>query len=108
MSMPNYLALVAEFRALNHNNIPLFDQMAMTFMFPGTNLKIVGMSGFGATNDIMIYNEANVFVGTDLESDLSTSKFWWSADNLEHRFHFGARIGVQIAIPEEVVIATTV
>jgi hypothetical protein len=106
MSVANYLALVVEFRALDSNFIPLFDQTAMGFTYPGTNLKIVAMNGFGAVNDIMIYNQSNMFVGTDLESDLSTSKFWWSADNLEHRFHFGARIGVQIAIPEEVVIAS--
>jgi len=106
MSMANYLALVVEFRTLDSNFIPLFDQMAMGFTYPGTNLQVVGISGMRAANDIMIYNKANMFVGTDLESDLSTSRFWWSADNLEHRFHFGARIGVQVAIPEEVVIAS--
>ena len=106
MSMANYLALVVEFRTLDSNFIPLFDQMSMGFTYPGTNLSVRGVAGMRAANDIMIYNKSNMFVGTDLESDLSTSKFWWSADNMEHRFHFGARLGVQVAIPEEVVIAS--
>ena len=105
MSRVNFRALVKEFRTLDSNHIALFDQLANELTFPGTNLKVVGLPGLKATTNVVIYNQGNILVGTDLEADLSTSKFWWSQDNLEHRFHFGARIGVQIAIPEEVVMA---
>ena len=105
MSRVNFRALVKEFRTLDSNHIALFDQLANELTFPGTNLKVVGLPGLKATTNVVIYNQGNILIGTDLEADLSTSKFWWSQDNLEHRFHFGARIGVQIAIPEEVVMA---
>ena len=106
MSIANYLALVVEFRTLNSNFIPLFDQNTLGFTYPGTNLRIAAIPGMGASNDIMIYNKANFFLGTDLESDFATSDFWFERGAREHRFHFGARIGVQIAIPQEVVIAS--
>lgn len=106
MSRLNFRALVKEFRTLDSNHIALFDQLANELVFPGTNMKVVGLPGMKTLNDLVVYNTGNILVGTDLESEFSTSKFWWSADNMEHRFHAGFRVGVQIAIPEEVVIAS--
>ena len=105
MSRPNFLALMNELREKNYYHVESGDLNSMEMTYPYSNIKVVGVSGFGSVNSVVIANQSNLFVGTDLESELTDSKFWFSADNMEHRFHFGARIGVQVAIPGEIVIA---
>jgi hypothetical protein len=43
MSRVNFRALVKEFRVIDSNHIALFDQLSNELVFPGTNLKVVGL-----------------------------------------------------------------
>jgi len=105
MSIPNYMALMNEIRDKNWFNIQTGGTQALEFVYPGTNMKVVGLQGFGADNSIMIGNVKNFILGTDLANDFEDADFWYSNDNREHRFHMNFRLGTQIAIPAEVVIA---
>ena len=105
MSVPNYMALMNEIRDKNWFHISTGDSQALEFVYPGTNMKVVGLQGMGADNSIMIANAKNLVLGTDLANDFEDADFWFSNDNREHRFHMNFRLGVQIAIPAEVVIA---
>ncbi len=105
MSVPNYMALMNEIRDKNWFHISTGDSQALEFVYPGTNMKVVGLQGMGADDSIMIGNAKNFILGTDLANDFEDADFWFSNDNREHRFHMNFRLGVQIAIPAEVVIA---
>jgi hypothetical protein len=106
MSVANYMALMNEIRDKNWFHIQTGGTQAFEFVFPGTTMKVVGLTGFGSANDIMIGNEKNFIMGTDLVSDFEDADFWFSQDNREHRFHLNFRLGAQIAIPGEVVMAS--
>jgi len=103
MSRSNYMKLMNEVRDKNWFHIMTGNTQAMRFTFPGTNITVLGISGFGASNTILLANKANLFMGTDLESDFDNFKYEFKDWEDEHRFNFKCRIGTQIAIPEEVV-----
>ena len=73
-----------------------------TMMVPGTNVKMVAVSGLTGTSRIFIAEASNLFAGTDLLNDSEQFKIFYSEDNDEVRviqkfkigfnFAFGARI----------------
>lgn len=106
MSAGNFMSLMNEIRDKNWFHIATGSSTGeLEFVFPGTNMKVVGLEGFGSDDSIMIANQSNIIMGTDLANDFEDADFWYSQDNREHRFHMNFRVGGQIAIPEEVVIA---
>lgn len=107
MSLSNFTKLTKEIRDKNWFHIPTTDLGDFTMRYPGIPLDVVGVTGLQGKNQIVIGHPENFFIGTDLESDFEEVKFWYSEDNLEHRFHFNARLGVQVGFPEEIVAAGT-
>jgi len=101
----NYLKLMIEVRDKNWFHVTTGDSQKMEYVYPGTNIKVVGVNGFDGDNSIVLASKSNLVIGTDLAGDFETAKFWYSEDNLEHRFHMNFRLGNQIAIPAEVVVA---
>jgi hypothetical protein len=71
-------------------------------MMPGTNIKVVAVSGLTGTARIFLAEASNLFMGTDLLNDAESFKIFYSEDNDEVRviqkfkvgfnFAFGARI----------------
>lgn len=103
MSVSNFNSLVKELR--DDNNFHFTgEQGDFSFQFPGYNLMVVGMQGMSGDNSIVIYNQANMYWGTDLEGDHEDADFFYSRDNREWRWHMNYRLGAQVAFPEEVVL----
>ena len=68
-----------------------------------TNIPIVVVPGLNGQNRIVMSEQSNMVVGTDLESDWETYRFWYSEDNDNHRFSSRYRLGTQVAFLENVV-----
>lgn len=66
-------------------------------------LKIIEQPGLNQTNVMFGTRTANIFFGTDLESDLSNTEQWIDKDCQEVRFRHESRQGVQIDRFSEVV-----
>lgn len=105
MSVGNYLSLMTEIREKNYFHIQTGQEQALKFTYPGTNMNVVGLSAFAAVNTIVFANKENMLVGTDLENDFENVKLEFFDFEDEHRFNFKAKIGTQIAIPEEAAAA---
>lgn len=105
MSIANFTKLTTEIRNKNWFHIPQNELGDFVMRYPGVPLDVVGVTGLQAKNQILIGHPENFFIGTDLEEDFESVRFWYSEDNLEHRFHMNFRLGTQVAFPEEVVAA---
>jgi hypothetical protein len=78
----------------------------MEMVYPGTNMKLIGVGGLSGTNKIVAGSLSNFFVGTDLANEEEVYKLWYSEDNDEVRFRTTFAYGVQVAYPAEVVFFT--
>lgn len=76
------------------------------FTMPGTTIKVVALDGLNGTNKIVAGRASNFYYGTDMEGDEEKFEFWYSQDNREFRLAIEFNAGVQVAFPEEVVMAT--
>jgi hypothetical protein len=103
MSISNFTKLTTEIRNKNWFHIPQNELGDFVMRYPGVPLDVIGVTGLQGKNQILVGHPDNFFIGTDLEEDFESVKFWYSEDNLEHRFHMNFRLGVQVAFPEEVV-----
>ena len=75
------------------------------FMLPGTNTKVIAVNGLNGTNKIVAADPMNLFYGCDLMNDAETFDLWYSKDFREFRLAISFNAGVQVAFPNEVVIA---
>jgi len=104
MGVDNFkLALV------NLKNANLYHYVAdatseLKFIYPGTNVEIIGVGGLNGTNKMVCTNLDNLFVGTDLAHEEEEVKMWYSMDNDEVRFRMTCKYGVQVAFPDQVVL----
>ncbi len=69
-------------------------------------LEIIPAEGLRGTGKIVITSKSNIVVGTDFANDRETFKFWFSDDNQVWRYIVKFYMGVQVAVPEEVVVGT--
>ena len=85
------------------------------YMLPGTNVRVVGVAGLNMINDPMVTgasayavgaNIKNLYFGCDLEGDNDTVDLWYSKDNQEFRLAVNFIAGVQVAFPDQAVLAT--
>jgi hypothetical protein len=88
---------------VNLKNANLFHYVAdaatsMEMVYPGTNMKVIGVGGLNGTNKIHAGSLSNFFMGTDLIDEQEEVKMWYSQDNDE--------VGVQVAFPGEIVYFT--
>lgn len=106
MGADTFRALVLDLTAKNlyHYN-PTVDE-AMTIVLPGTNTMVHAVAGLNGTNKIVAANPENIYYGVDMEGDEERFDLWYSKDNQEFRLAINFNAGVQVAFPDEVVIAT--
>lgn len=75
------------------------------FIVPGTNTRVIAVNGLNSTGVIVAAALDNLFYGCDLMNDAETLDVWYSKDFQEHRLAMSFNFGVQVAYPNEVVIA---
>ena len=82
-------------------------------MYPGTNLKVVGVPGLNADNNaaalpaykqrIIGTRTSNLYFGTDLLNEYEKYDVWFSQDDQNIKTLFRVKAGCQIAFPSEIV-----
>lgn len=72
----------------------------------GTNTKIISVNGLNGTKKIVAGKPSNFVYGCDLLNDKEEFDFWYSKDNREYRLAVQFNGGVNVAFPNEVVVAT--
>jgi hypothetical protein len=75
-------------------------------VLPGTNCRVIGVNGLNGTKKAIAASLKNIYFGTDMLNDMETFKLWYSDDNQEFRLAVKFNAGVQVAFPDEVVLAT--
>ena len=73
------------------------------FIVPGTGYRVIPVHGLDNTIDIYAMRMSNIFLGTDLLGEENQFKIWYSDDDDNIKFAARAKMGVQIAFPDEVV-----
>jgi len=103
MSPEYYRTLSNALFAGNYFHFSSDDTVNGEFIFPGTNVRIVrtyGLQGSGSHNDAVNSNDAVIlgsakylYWGTDLVSDYSSFRLFYSADNDDVRFICRYKVG---------------
>lgn len=106
VGMDTYRDLVMELTAKNLFHYAEKVDSTYEFILPGTTTLVVGVSGLNGTNKVVALNAEHAIYGVDMESDSEEFDLWYSKDNQEFRLAVKFNVGVQVAFPDEVVIAT--
>lgn len=80
------------------------------YMLPGTSVKVIATSGLNGTavsglDKIVAGRLSNMFYGCGNDDDKDTVDLWYSKDNREFRLAIEFAAGVQVALPDEMVIS---
>ena len=105
MGVDSFRDLVLELTAKNlyHYN-PEVDSN-LEIVLPGTSTRVRGVAGLNGKKAIVAANGENIYFGVDMEGDEERFDLWYSQDNQEFRLAINFNAGVQVAFPDEVVIA---
>lgn len=76
------------------------------FFLPGSDVKVVKMYGLTGTNKILGTFPKNLYYGCDMEGDDEDIDLWYSQDDRVYKMEVLWNAGVQIAYPDQVVLAT--
>ena len=104
LGVDKFRDLVLELTAKNlyHYN-PTVDEK-MEIVLPGTNTRIIAVSGLNGKSNVVAADPENIYYGVDMEGDEETFDLWYSQDNQEFRLAINFNAGVQVAFPDEVVL----
>lgn len=106
MGIDNFRDLVLELTAKNlYHYSPEVDS-TLEIVLPGTNTKVRGVAGLNGEKAIVAADGENIYFGVDMEGDEERFDLWYSKDNQEFRLAINFNAGVQVAFPDEVVLAT--
>jgi hypothetical protein len=104
MSIPNFKKYVAGVRQANSfyfNPDAISNRGGVVDMvYPYQNVRVVGVSGLGSSNRIVVGPGRDIVIGTDLESDVDNFQTWYSLDDDKLYHRLVMKLGVQIAHPE--------
>lgn len=75
-------------------------------MIPGTNTKVIAVNGLNTSKKVVAGKPSNFVYGCDLLNDKEEFDFWYSKDNREFRLAVQFNAAVQVAYPNEIVVAT--
>lgn len=105
MGVDSFRDLVLELTAKNlyHYN-PEVDSN-LEIILPGTSTRVRGVAGLNGKKAIVAADGENIYFGVDMEGDEERFDLWYSQDNQEYRLAINFNAGVQVAFPDEVVIA---
>lgn len=106
MGVDSFRDLVLELTAKNlyHYN-PEVDSN-LEIVLPGTSTRVRGVAGLNGEKAIVGADAENIYFGVDMEGDEERFDLWYSQDNQEYRLAINFNAGVQVAFPDEVVIAS--
>ena len=109
VSPANYRKFMTELVAKNYFHYSGAVESAPTeFFFPGTSAKVVMTPGLtGVDNKILCTFAKNLFYGCDMENDDEVIEVWWSQDDRNYKLAAEWNSGVQIALPDQVVLGAT-
>ena len=104
LGVDKFRDLVLELTAKNlyHYN-PAVDEK-MEIVLPGTNTRIIAVSGLNGKASVVAADPENIYYGVDMEGDEEKFDLWYSQDNQEFRLAINFNAGVQVAFPDEVVL----
>lgn len=77
-----------------------------SFLFPGTNIKVVKVLGLAGTKKIVATYWNNLFYGADLLGEDERFRLWYDEEDEMYRFRALWNSGTQVAFPDEVVVGT--
>lgn len=100
-----YRSYVQELVAKNLYHYDPQQAADMEYFVPGTTTRIKAVGGLNGTNKIVAGSVRNMFYGFDEEGSDNEFKFWYSPDNDDYRLRIVFNAGVQVAYPEEIVVA---
>lgn len=105
LGVDDFRDLVLELTEKNlyHHN-PAIDE-SMEIVLPGTSTMVHGVAGLNGTSKVVAANPENIYYGVDMEGDDEKFDLWYSQDNQEFRLAINFNAGVQVAFPDEVVLA---
>ncbi len=75
-----------------------------TLVAPGTNVRVIAVKGLNGKNYVVATPASNLYIGTDLTSDMEQFKIFYSADNDEVRVNVKFKVGFNYAFSEFVVL----
>lgn len=101
----DYRAYVQELVAKNLYHYDPQQAADMEYIVPGTTTRIIAVGGLNGTHKIVGGSLRNMFYGFDEEGDDREFKMWYSDDADEFRMKVLFNAGVQVAFPEEIVVA---
>ena len=107
MNNANFRKLVKELVDANMYHYERNVDESLDIILPGTMTHVKAVSGMSGVDEIVALNPNHVVYGVDLESDAETFHFWFSTDNDEFRLRVEFAAGVQIALPNEVIVSYT-
>lgn len=105
MNCANYrkLAMLLTYANLYHYQRDI-DSNNLEMIFPGSDIKVVGVPGLTGIDRVYGLNTEEVFYGFDAEDDVENFDLWFSKDNDTYRFKAQWLAGVQYAFPSNVIV----
>lgn len=105
MGVDSFRDLVLELTTKNlyHYNPEVDNNLEI--VLPGTSTRVRGVAGLNGKKAIVAADGENIYFGVDMEGDEERFDLWYSQDNQEFRLAINFNAGVQVAFPDEVVIA---
>ena len=73
------------------------------FVLPGTNIKVVAVSGLNGSNKLYAMRLSNMYIGTDMLDEKEKFEIFHAKEADEVRFDARFKFGVQVAFPDEIV-----
>lgn len=75
------------------------------YTLPGTAVKVISVNGLNGTDTVIAGRLSNMFYGTDMANDEEKFDLWYSKDDQVFKLAIEFIAGVQVAFPNEIVIA---
>lgn len=104
MNNANFRALVKALVDLNMYHYERNIDESLDIILPGTNTHVKAINGLTGVDVIIALNPDHVVYGVDLQGDAEEYKMWFSEDNDTFRLKISFAAGVQIALPNEIIM----
>ena len=105
LNSTNFRKLVKELVDANMYHYERNIDESMDIVLPGTTTHIKAVNGLVNQDIIVACNPNHIVYGVDLENDSETFKMWFSEDNDTFRLKVEFAAGVQIALPNEIILS---
>lgn len=103
MGIDTYKTMLVKLKALNLYHYNPDAGVMMEMVYPGTNVKVIGVGGLSGTNKMICTHLTNIYLGTDLAHEEEQFKFVFDPLSENVWFKATCKYGVQYAFTNEVV-----